>query len=270
MGLPRSRAIVVRTAGNRVGADDRGIQRSVAAGLYMKHAKEIFIVGHTDCAMSKFSAVEVIESFRSAGVPRTAFGDDDLRSWFGAVGDVKTNVAESMQFLRRSGLVPSCMKIHGLVLDTATGVLDVIWDGDVTPAEDLAARRPEAEPAKAPQPAAPVASLAPETAAKRPIVIGEDRVAAKPMSLREVTAALKALVAHERGRPEFQRSLIDLAAALRDKKPARIMSVLDQILSRYESQYPELRPALEVLKSAIASKGQAGFNYVEFIRMAFE
>lgn len=270
MGLPRNRAIVVRTAGNRVCADDRGIQRSIAAGLYMKHAKEIFVVGHTDCAMSKFSTAEVIESFRSAGVPRTAFGDDDLRSWFGAFGDVKTNVVESIQFLRRSGLVPSSMKIHGLVLDTVTGAVDVIWDGDVPHAEDLAAKPPEAEPAKLPQSAAVTASQAHEAAAKRPIVIGEDRVAAKSMSMREVTAALKTLVARERGRPEFQRSLIDLAAALRDKKPARILSVLDQILSRYESQYPDLRPALEALKSAIESKGQAGFNYIEFIKMALE
>jgi len=270
MGLPRNRAVVVRTAGNRVCADDRDTQRSIATGLYIKRAAEVFIVGHTDCAMSKFSSAEVIESFRSAGVPRTAFGDEDLRSWFGAFGDIKSNVLESIQFLRRSGLVPSSVKIHGLVLDTRTGAVEVILDGDVASVDDLAIRPPEAEAAKPIQPPAAPVSRTPETAAKRPIVIEEDRVPAKPMSLREVTAALKTLVARERGRSEFQRNLMELAAALRDKRTARILSVLDQILSRYESAYPDLRPSLEALKSMIESKGSAEFNYIQFIKTAFE
>jgi len=266
--LPRNRAIVVRTAGNRVGGDDRGIQRSVAAGLYMKHAQEIFVVGHTDCALSKFSAAEVIERFRSVGVPRTAFGDEDLRCWFGAFNDVKANVGDSIQYLRRSGMVPVGMKIHGLVLDTVTGAIEVTWDGDIAHAEEVKA--PVSEPAKPPESTETKAPQKPAPAATRPIVIGEEGASAQPMSMREVTAALKTLVARERGRPEFQRALVDLAAALRERKPAHVLSVLDQMLTRYESQYPNLRPAFHVLKSAIESKGQTGFNYSEFIKMAFE
>ena len=270
MGLPRNRAIVVRTAGNRVSSDDRGAQRSVAAGLYLKHASEILIVGHTDCALSNFSAADVIERFRNAGVPRTAFGDEDLRSWFGAFSDIKANIAESIQYLRRSGLVPGGTKIHGLLLDTATSAVEVTWDGDVPHAEDITAKAAEPEPPKPQESVEATAHQKPVAAAKGPIVIGGERPSAQPMSLREVTAALKTLVARERGRPEFQRALVDLAAAVRERKPAHVLFVLDQMLQRYESQYPDLKPAFETLKSAIESKGQTGFNYIDFIRMAFE
>ncbi len=267
MGLPRNRAIIIRTAGNKICAEDRGMQRSIAAGLFLKHAKEIFVVGHTDCALSKFSAADAIESFRRSGVPRSAFGDEDLRFWFGAFSDVKASVVDGIRYLRRSGLVASGIKTHGLVMDTGTGALEVVWDGDISHLEEPAPK-PQEEPA--PPPPATPATPAQEVASKRPIVIGERGQPAQQMSMRDVTAALKTLVARERGRAEFQRGMIELMGALREKKPARILSVLDRMISRYESQYPDLRPALEALRAGIESKDQPGLNYIELLKMAFE
>src|SRR5688500_13078013 len=135
LGLPRHRAVVTRTAGNIISADCQGVLRSIAAAFYLKQGKEVFVVGHTDCALSKFSAAEVIDTFRGKGVPRSAFGNGDLRTWFGAFNDVKDNVIRSVNFLRRSGIVPGDTKIHGLVLGTEDGRLEIVIDGDVVRTE---------------------------------------------------------------------------------------------------------------------------------------
>jgi len=84
LGLPRRRAVVIRTAGNQLSEKNSDSLRSLAAALYIKNAGEIVIVGHTDCGLSHFSVPEVVENFRRAGVRRTAFGHEDLRAWFGA------------------------------------------------------------------------------------------------------------------------------------------------------------------------------------------
>src|SRR3974377_2009124 len=68
LGLPKHRAIVIRTAGNLVSEVNHDVLRSVAVALFTKGAREIFIAGHTDCALSKFSAPEVVDAFRKAGI----------------------------------------------------------------------------------------------------------------------------------------------------------------------------------------------------------
>src|SRR5437867_3149666 len=145
LGLPKNRALVVRTAGNQVTALCNDALRSIVAGVYVKGGTEIFIVGHTDCAMSRFSTQDVIENFRKAGVERSIFGDADIRAWFGAFHDVKTNVIQSVDYLRKSGFLPPLLKVHGLVLDIQNGKLDTVYNGDtpitvpaVTPAHTAA------------------------------------------------------------------------------------------------------------------------------------
>src|SRR5512144_647566 len=59
LGLPKHRAVVIRTAGNRMSAADPDALRSVAVALFVKNAREILVVGHTDCGLASFSAVAV-------------------------------------------------------------------------------------------------------------------------------------------------------------------------------------------------------------------
>ncbi len=89
---------------------------------------------------------------------------------------------------------------------------------------------------------------------------------AAPMNLHEVAAVLKNVVARERSRPEFQRSLAELMPALKEKNPVRIVTSLENILARYDKDYPDLRPALESLRKSLETKGPGGMNYVEFIK----
>jgi len=130
LGLSRHRAIVIRTAGNQVSEKNSDLLRSLAVALYVKNAREIVIVGHTDCGLSNFSVSEVTENFRKAGIPRAAFGHEDLRSWFGAFADIRGNVLRGIEYLRKSSLAPPTIKTHGLILDTESGILQVVVDGE--------------------------------------------------------------------------------------------------------------------------------------------
>lgn len=287
LGLPKHRVMIIRTAGNRISETNRDVLHSVAAGIFMKGGKEIFVIGHTDCALSKFSAPEVIENFRKAGIPRSAFGDEDLRTWFGAFTDIKANVLQGVEYLRKSVFVPRDMKIHGLIIGTERGELEVIHDGDAAPADTspLPARHEETE-IRTPIVAAPAAtapSMTPSPpavpkGAKGPVIIAEPAKAAEtkpkagqPDSMLDAAMILRDFISRERENAQFGRTLLQIDTVIKNEKdPIRIVTELEKIIANYKSRYPELPAALEYLKKTVQSRGTTGFGFKELMKRMME
>ena len=264
LGLPRHRAVVTRTAGNIISADCQGVLRSIAAAFYLKGGKEVFVVGHTDCALSKFSAAEVIDTFRGKGIPRSAFGNGDLRTWFGAFNDVKDNVIRSVNFLRRSGIVPGDTKIHGLVLGTEDGRLEIVIDGDVVRTELMV---PEPVISQATQVsstnmphdiselanpvALPILPIVDTASPGMVIPLPEPPISARPrqpVSMLEAAKILSEVLRTERGKPASQKKLTAINSLLRrEKNPAIIFRELQTILHEYRHEYPKLPGAIDYL-----------------------
>jgi carbonic anhydrase len=283
LGLPRNRALVIRVAGNRVAESTPEVLRSIAAAVYVKGAGELLIVGHTDCAMARFSAQETIESFRRAGVPRNAFGDGDLRSWFGAFADIKANVLASAAHVRRSGLFSKAFKVHGVILGTDDGSLEVVLDGDTAVADALPGSLPYAEPTAcekvAPEKAQDEASVhaspplpaAPRPQPGLPVIIAVPAAAhapaaAEPASIASAAMVLRDFFLREKG-AHFQETVADLHALVRrERNPARVVPILERIVRDYRARYPELPGALECLKKTLQSDKTSGLQFMEFIR----
>ncbi len=279
LGLPKHRAVIIRSAGNQISERTRDEVRSIAVGLYVKNAREILIVGHTDCGMANFSAADAAEAFRKAGIPRTAFGNDDLRIWFGAFGSIRDNVVGSVEFLRRSGLVPNDVKIHGLILDTEKGSLEVVVDGDLAPASptlavavletDAVATPGERSEDKKPElavipSAAPVLPPAPQekaepAARKGPIVVGTpvaktEPAVPPPTSLLDAALVLRDFMNRERQDQNLQRAILELRTLWKqERNPYRVFTELQKLAHAYETRYPRLPGALLYLENAIRS-----------------
>ena len=281
LGLPRHRAVVTRTAGNIISADCQGVLRSIAAAFYLKRGKEVFVVGHTDCALSKFSAAEVIDSFRGKGVPRSAFGNGDLRTWFGAFTDVKDNVIRSVNFLRRSGIVPVDTKIHGLVLGTEDGKLEIVIDGDVVRTElmvpdpvisqvtqvPMTRLQSIAEQAK---PVAPPPLPVIESAGSGVVVLEPEPIRARPpqpTSMLEAARILSEVLKQERRKPAGQKKLTAISSVVRrEKNPAIIFRELQTILNEYRDDYPKLPGAIEYINKYLSSKGFNSSHFMDILK----
>ncbi len=285
LGLPRHRAIVIRTAGNMISGTSSDVLRSVTAAIFLKGGKEIIIAGHTDCALSKFPASEVIENFRKAGIPRSAFGDGDLRTWFGAFTDIKTNVLQSVDSLRSSGLIPREVKIHGLIIEIEKGAVEVILDGDAAqvhaaPPPVKHEEVPSPAPAAADTTASPASAPIPQPAgtaksARGPVVIvAPEKVPAavrRPDSMLDAAMVLRDFISRERQNARFERTLERIEALLKtERDPVRIVTELDRIADGYKSRYPELPGALEYLKKSMQGKGSTGFGFKELLKRVLE
>jgi carbonic anhydrase len=286
LGLPKHRAIIVRTAGNIASSSSPDVLRSIAAGIFMKGGREIFLVGHTDCAMAAFSTSSVIDSFRKLGISRSAFGDGDLRTWFGAFPDVRRNVVEGVEWLRRSGIVPADVGIHGLLLNTPDGKLEVLISKQAAPEQSTPPGEEEPEPElhreeptqrPAPEVVPPPPPPAASQQAGKPVVIvkvaprAPEGEAESPTSMADAIMRLRDFFVRESRDEHFRRSLTDLKNVLsRERNPARIVHALERITRDYEQRYPGLPGTIAYLKRGVEGRGTGGLQFLELIKRVLE
>ncbi|NWG14447.1 MAG: carbonic anhydrase [Acidobacteria bacterium] len=267
LGLPQGRAIVIRTAGNRITAQHADVLRSVAAAVYVKGASEVFVVGHTDCAMAHFPAADVIEAFRRAGVARSAFGDGDLREWFGAFSGTRENVTAAVEFLRAAAPLPRSLKVHGLILDLTDAKLEVVVDGDkatagAAPPDSEAVKTSEPVPAAAPQPKVRPIVITGE----RPVVETRADEVPAPQTLMDAILGLREVLVAERKNPQMKRRLAEFSALVRrEKNPSRILAGLETVLKDVRERHPQLPGILAFLRATLESRGMEG-RVTEFMR----
>jgi len=126
LGISRGDALVIRTAGaSTAGRDD--VIRNLCIAVYLQGVEDVVVLGHTDCALTQFNASDFLAAMGTQGVPRSKIDNADLRGWIGALSpEDARNVRTTVEELRRSELLPSSVRIHGMLLQTATGKIDVV------------------------------------------------------------------------------------------------------------------------------------------------
>lgn len=184
LGLAPGQAIVIRTGGALVHQGGAAL-RTLALATFMFGVTEVIVVGHTSCRMATFDSLAFIDAFRRRNVPREAFGVDDLRTWAGAIADPKRGAQQSVANILAAPVLPKDLRVAGLLLDDATGALEVVVrpgeipavgeTAPVTPSPPEPATQtpaPRAEAAVAgPAPAPPAKSHAPSEIVKDPMAV---------------------------------------------------------------------------------------------------
>jgi carbonic anhydrase len=145
LGLEPGKVFVFRTAGALVRPSGASL-RSLGLAVILFGVTEIGVVGHTSCRMAAFRTPEFIDAFRRRGVPREAFGAEDLRSWAGAFAGPRQGVQASVANIRAAPFLPRDLVVWGAVLDDTTGALEVVArPGEPVPSPAAGAGEP-AEP----------------------------------------------------------------------------------------------------------------------------
>jgi carbonic anhydrase len=138
LGLSNEQFIWLRNAGNIITCSTSSTVRSVALSVLLNGAKEIVVIGHTDCLMAKSSVTELLARLKAYGIERTSLPISDLQGFFGLCGSETSNVMKAVGFLRQSPVIPARVPVHGLIVNTATGRLDWVVNGYETHAPSVA------------------------------------------------------------------------------------------------------------------------------------
>jgi carbonic anhydrase len=128
LGIPESEFIWLRNAGNIITSSTSSTIRSLSLACAVKGAREIAIIGHTDCRVRQTTILELTERFRAMGIDRSRL-PDNLTEYFGVFASERQNVIKGVEFTRSSPLIGPNIPVHGLLVDIQTGRLEWIVNG---------------------------------------------------------------------------------------------------------------------------------------------
>jgi carbonic anhydrase len=128
LALPAEQFIWLRNAGNIVTGPLSSTMRSLALACAVKGGKEIAIIGHTDCQISKTTTMQLLDKLKELGVERHLL-PENINEFFGMFASERQNVIKAVDIVRHSPLIGPKIPVHGLLMDIETGNLEWIVNG---------------------------------------------------------------------------------------------------------------------------------------------
>lgn len=124
----------VKSAGAIVSHPFGSVMRSILVAIYQLNAEEVMVIGHYDCGMSAINADKFLQNVIDRGVSRDTIATlqnagINLERWLHGFDDVGESVKSSVSMIRNHPLVTKDIPVHGLIIDPATGKLDLIVNG---------------------------------------------------------------------------------------------------------------------------------------------
>lgn len=132
LGVPEEQFIWLRNAGNIVTGPLSSTMRSLALACAVKGAKEIAIIGHTDCLVGRTTTLQLLDRLSALGVDRSRL-PPNLVEYFGLFATERQNVLRGVECVRASPLIGPKIPVHGLLLDVKTGGLEWVANGYTAP-----------------------------------------------------------------------------------------------------------------------------------------
>ncbi|AYC30255.1 beta-class carbonic anhydrase [Paenisporosarcina cavernae] len=122
---------MVKSAGAVINHPFGGIMRSLLVAVYELKAEEIYVVGHYDCGMSSIKPEAIKEKIIDRGISKDTFdtlanSGIDVDEWLQGFDNVADSVRHSIHMIRKHPLMVKDIPVHGLVIDPATGKLDLV------------------------------------------------------------------------------------------------------------------------------------------------
>lgn len=134
MNLGNGDVKTIKNAGALVSHPFGSIMRSILIAVHQLQAEEVLVIAHHDCGMSGLKADPVIASMKSRGVTEETidiltYSGIDIKKWLHGFENVTESVEHSVGVIKNHPLMPKGVPVHGLVIDPATGKLDLVVDG---------------------------------------------------------------------------------------------------------------------------------------------
>lgn len=141
--LPRAMNIrngdvkIIKNAGAIVSHPFGSVMRSILVAVYDLGVGDVAVVGHHDCGMTGLSCDRLVAKMRERGVSPDTFAmlgnaGIDLQRWLVGFARPEDGVRQSVRMIRNHPLLPRNVAVHGLLIDPATGKLDVVEGATIT------------------------------------------------------------------------------------------------------------------------------------------
>ena len=131
LNLRNGDAKIVKNAGATIIHPFGSIIRSIIVAIYEFDTDEVLVIGHKNCGMSNINGKETINKIINRGVTKETIetlnnSGIDIKKWLHGFDSVEQSVKESVELIKKHPLIPRDIKVHGLIMDSESGKLEVI------------------------------------------------------------------------------------------------------------------------------------------------
>lgn len=125
---------LIKNAGAVISQPFGSVMRSVMVAIYELQAEEVFIVGHTGCGMAALDSDRVVSSMRERGISDDVISTLEnsgikLKKWLRGFDNEKEGIIGTVNLVKNHPLLPAGIPVHGLLIDSVTGALELVIDG---------------------------------------------------------------------------------------------------------------------------------------------
>ncbi|MBR2565662.1 MAG: carbonic anhydrase [Paenibacillus sp.] len=134
MNLKNGDVKIIKNAGAIISQPFGSVMRSVLVAIYELEAHEVLVVGHTECGMASLHAETMIGHMVERGISEEVMSTLEnsgirLQKWLRGFDSVQEGVKGTVEVIKKHPLLPPNIPVHGMVIDSATGELDLVSDG---------------------------------------------------------------------------------------------------------------------------------------------
>lgn len=134
MNLRNGDAKIIKNAGAVISQPFGSVMRSLLVAIYELQADEVFIVGHTGCGMASLNSDHMIHEMTERGISDDVLSTLEnagirLKKWLRGFNNESEGVIHTVQIVKNHPLLPANFPVHGMLIDSTTGELQLLVDG---------------------------------------------------------------------------------------------------------------------------------------------
>ncbi|TFJ93481.1 beta-class carbonic anhydrase [Lentibacillus salicampi] len=122
---------MVKNAGAILRDPFDSVMKSILVAIYELKAEQVMVIGHHDCGMSHMNSDAFKQKLLQNDIPEETLhtlthAGVDLEQEFSGFNTVEDAVKGSVSVVRNHPLLPSYVRVHGLVINPETGKMDLV------------------------------------------------------------------------------------------------------------------------------------------------
>ena len=131
LGLKNGDFKIIKNAGAVITSPFGSVMRSLIVAIYDLNVDEILVLGHHDCGMQNINSEKIIGKMKERNISEDSlklikYCGVDFESWLKGFDCVEDSVKNTVDFVVKHPLIPSDVKVYGLVINPKTGKIEKV------------------------------------------------------------------------------------------------------------------------------------------------
>jgi carbonic anhydrase len=134
LNLRNGDAKIIKNAGAILTQPFGSAMRSILIAIYEMGVREVLVIGHHGCGMTQLDSASLVEKFKANGISDAVLSTLEnsgirMERFLKGFDRPEDGVMHSVEIIRKHPLVPDFVSVHGLIMHSETGRLELIIDG---------------------------------------------------------------------------------------------------------------------------------------------